>query len=115
MGFSYAHNIEKAGGYLLALLQVENSVRYSRVYDGTDATEEALLRGMGFGPAIDGDTEDDYVPDNAATLMDLAVAELKQGGIVKTTVLDDQLADGEPDYLIELTDKGRAFLESGER
>jgi hypothetical protein len=115
MGYSYANNIEKAGLYLLSLLRIEQRVRFSRFYDGTDETEEALLRGMGYGPAIDGVAEDDYVPDNAATLMDLAAAELEQGGIVKKAMLEDLLEDGHQDYLIELTESGRAFLGRGER
>src|SRR5207248_2762898 len=90
-------------------------VRYSRFYDGEDETQEVLLRGMGYGPALDGTAEDDYVPECPENLMDLAAAQLEQGGIVKTTDLDDLLADGNEDYLIELTDKGRAFLERGER
>ncbi len=115
MGYSAAHNIEKAGLYLLAILKVEGSVRYSRFYDGTEEMEETLLRGMGFGPAIDGDAEDEYVPENATGLMDIAAEELARGGIVKTTELADLLAQDVQDYLIELTDKGRAFLERGER
>jgi hypothetical protein len=115
MGISAAHNIEKAGLYLLAILKVEGSVHFSRFYDGTEEMEETLLRGMSFGPAIDGEAEDDYVPENATSLMDIAAEELARGGIVKTTYLDELLAQEVQDYLIELTDKGRAFLDRGER
>lgn len=113
MGYSYANDIEKAGIYLLGLLKAEASVRYSRFYDGEDESQEALLRGMGYGPALD--AEDDYVPECPEHLMDLAAVELEQSGIVTTTELDDLLADENQDYLIELTDKGRGFLEREER
>ncbi len=115
MGFSYANNIEKTGLYLLSLLKGDGRVRYSRFYDGEDRTQEALLRGMGYGSALDGEAEDDYVPECPEHLMDLAAAELERGGIVKTTDLEDLLADESQDYLIELTEKGRAFVESGDR
>jgi hypothetical protein len=115
MGYRSVDEIEKAGWYLLAILKVEGSVHFSRFYDGTEETEETLLCGMGFGPAIDGDAEDDYVPENAFSLIDIAAEELARGGIVKTTYLADLLAQEVQDYLIELTDKGRAFLDRGER
>jgi hypothetical protein len=72
MGYSYANNIEKAGVYLLGLLKVEGSFRYSRFYDGEDETQEVLLREMGYGPALDGVAEDEYIPECHKNLMDLA-------------------------------------------
>ncbi len=115
MGYSYANHIEKAGRHLLGILMAEGSVRYSRFYDGEDETHEALLRGMGYGPALDGTAEDDYVPECPERLMDLAVAQLERQLVVKTTDLEDLLADGNEDYLIELTDEGRSHLELGGR
>jgi hypothetical protein len=110
VGYSYAHDIEKAGLFLLGLLLREGSVRYSRFYDGTDETQTQLLRGMGYP-----EEGEDFEPDNPETLMDLAAGELSDGGIVKITFLSEKLSDDEPDYLIELTEKGRSFVEGGGR
>ena len=110
MGHSYRMEILEAGRHLLEVLRFEGCVRYSRFYDGTDATENALVRGMGYGPELAGLTEDDYVPERPADLIDLAVKQLERKSIVKTTVLQELLADENPDYLIELTDEGRSQL-----
>jgi hypothetical protein len=110
VGYSYAHDIEKAGLFLLGLLWREGSVRYSRFFDGSDETQAELLQGMGF--AKEGE---DYLPECPEHLMDLATGQLSKAGIVKITWLSEKLADGEPDYQIELTEKGRLFVESDER
>jgi hypothetical protein len=110
MGFAYEHDIERAGLYLLGLLKSEAAVRYSRFYDGTDETQAELIRGMGFDP-----NGDDYVPDCPEVFMDVAVAQLEQGGIVRTEELSELLSDETNDYRIEITDQGSTFLERGGR
>jgi hypothetical protein len=115
VGYSYANEIEQAAKHLLELLKAEGSVRYSRFYDGQDETREALLRGMGYGPALDGTAEEDYVPECPEHLMDLAVAQLEQQHVLRTTDLEDLLFDENNDYLIELTDEGRSRLERGDK
>lgn len=115
MGYSNANEIQKAARYLLELLKVEGSVRYSRFYDGEDEAQETLLRGMGYGAALDGTAEDDHVPECPEHLMDLAVAQLERQLVVKTTGLEDLLADDNNDFLIELTEEGRSHLELGGR
>jgi hypothetical protein len=57
---------------------------------------------------------DDYMPDNPEFLMDLVANELERQGLVKITFLDEELADGEPDYLIELTEEGIEKMIDGE-
>jgi hypothetical protein len=47
--------------------------------------------------------------------MDVAVAQLEHGGMVRTEELSELLFDETNDYRIEITDKGRAFLERGGR
>jgi hypothetical protein len=104
MGFAPGEMIEKAGRHLLTVLKEEGQVRYSRFYDGSEDTHEGLLHAFGL-------TSDWYLPE---LLMDLAVYQLARGGVVRTTKVPDRLADGENDYLIELTEEGRGFLVSGE-
>jgi hypothetical protein len=110
MGFSYDHDVERAGLYLLGLLKSEGRVRYSRFYDGTDETYEAIIRAMGYP-----EEGDSYLPECPEHLIDLAAWQLETGGIVKITPLAEKLADGEQDYTIELTEEGRQFLERGDR
>ena len=110
MGHAYENDIESAGLYLLGLLKAETAVRYSRFYDGTDETQEDLIRGMGFDP--EGEA---YVPDCPEVFMDVAVGQLEEGGVVRTEQLPELLADETNDYRIELTDEGREFLERGDR
>ena len=110
MGQAHSHHIERAGLYLLRLLEREASVRYSRFSDGTDETQGELIKGMGFDPAAADD-----VPDCPEVFMDVAVGQLEQGGIVRTEELAELLADGTNDYRIEITAEGRVFLERGSR
>ena len=74
MGYSYAHNIEKAADYLLEILCSEIRVDFSHFYDGSEETEERVRVGIGV--------------DSPCSLIDLAVIQLEEQGIVKTTVLD---------------------------
>jgi hypothetical protein len=107
MSWVYASDIKKASDYLLEILFSVIEVRYSEIYDGTDETVEQLLSGMGF-------PEDDYTPESPELLRDLAAAELERQGFVKLTELDDLLADGERNYLIELTEEGCDKFSNGE-
>src|SRR5262245_31575137 len=98
MGYFHADDIEKAGRYLLSVLRVEGTVHYSRFFNGTDDTEQAIVDGMGF--------DEDECPDCPVFLIDLAAYQLENEGFVKLAMLDDELCDGEQDYQIELTTKG---------
>ena len=109
MGHAYSQDIKRAGLYLLRLLEREASVRYSRFYDGADETQGELIKSMGFDPAADD------VPDCPEVFMDVAVAQFEQGGIVRTEELAELLSDETNDYRIEITDKGREFLERESR
>ena len=108
MGYVSVHNVKKAGDYLLRVLLDSGEVRYSRFYDGTDETQAAVLKGMGFP-----EEGEDYEPESPELLLDLAAYELERQGFVRITMLDTKLADGEPDYLIELTEQGREKLAQG--
>ena len=100
MGCVYKNEITKAGRFLFNLLRNgDGVVDYSSFYDGTEETSKKMQF------LIHGE-EDDYV--SVELLIDLAADQLKKHGVVKTTVLDVELADGEQDYRIELTEFGRA-------
>ncbi len=111
MGWAHKEDTGRAGSYLLAILAAEVKVPYSRFYDATDETESKLLAGMGYP-----DPEDpDHVPDSPASYMDHAVGQLEKAGIVATRLTGGKLADEEPAYEIELTEKGRAFIATGKQ
>ena len=93
-----------AGKYLLDRLLDATKLPYSTFYDGTDATHDQLTKSVGL--------EDDgwYSPEH---LVDLAVYELEEQGIIETEELATTLEDGENDYLIRLTTEGREKLVGG--
>jgi hypothetical protein len=106
MGWVYAHNLKKVGDYLLGVLARESAVPYSRFYDGSDETADALCRACGF---------DTHYSEEVACRMDDAVGQLQAAGLVKTTELSQLLSDGTHDYRIEITPLGSSFLEKGEK
>ena len=102
MGSAYHKHIEGAGKYLLTVLMRRSEVQYSEFFDGSDEAHRLLLENIG-SPDVD-------YPE---LLMDLAVYQLEDLGIVEKFELDERLVDGEPDYVIILTDEGRMLLEDG--
>ena len=107
MGFLYAGNLKAAGDYVLKLLKEKNSVRYSEhFYDGSEELPRKLRIAFGFEP------DDEW--NSVEILVDEAVGELAVKGIVETTILPEKMMDGENDYQIALTEKGKAFLASGQ-
>ena len=96
--------VERAGRYLMDLLKTEPLIRYSRFYDGTVETAKALNRTLGLD-------ENDWPPEEG--LMNWAIDELEEVGLVKTEDLPNILADGYSDYEVSLTDAGRDFLGQG--
>lgn len=95
--------LNQAGAYLLSVLKQETPIRYSRFYDGTDATRHKLIAGVG----IDERDADWY---SVEAIIDDAVVLFEHIGVVERRLLEERLADGEPDYEIALTDKGRQFV-----
>lgn len=92
--------LERARAHLLEILAGEGAVWYSRFYN-RNPDPEAELRAL-FG------LEHEW--ESAAVTVDQAVWKLHQAGLVTTTDLPERLMDGESDYLIELTEKGRAAV-----
>lgn len=110
MGFAHPSDIEKAGKFLLSLLfgSDKGAVNYSTFYDGTEETAELLAR------MFSNDGHDlDFLNDHGCILIDHAVDQLEEAGLLERTWLTTKLADGEPDYRIRITASGCAFVESG--
>ncbi len=108
MGMMYAHSLEKVARYLVQVLEEKGGkVHYSEFYDGTEETALRLYAGMG----VD-EREGDWI--GAEGVMDEAAAEMKAQGYVRLIWhRGEELADGEPAYSIELTDRGRRKLAAG--
>jgi hypothetical protein len=106
MGMMYAHHQERAAHYLIqVLLDNALSVRYSYFYDGSDEANERIRTAMGIKEGED---------ICAELALDLAADALAEAGIVTLTDLTNKLADGEPDYRIEIPEEGLERLEAGE-
>jgi|ERR1700722_6654456 len=100
MGYTNASVIESGAKYLLTLLAEQSPIRYSRFYDGTEETSEKLENATG----IEDECRDWYCAEH---VMDLAIYELSEQGIVETRNFNEKLSDGELDYEIFLTPRGR--------
>jgi hypothetical protein len=105
MGWVSSHAMKPAGDYLLGILKAEGSVPFSRFYnDDTDYAALAKAAGV-----------DESYEDHAHILIEFAAGQIEAAGLVSFTQLEATLIDGERDYAITLTDKGRSFLVSGQR
>ena len=115
--------IKAAGDYLLSVLKAEKEVVYSRFYNAEPGTDVALVHGMWpflmsqpveqRGELDDGDKE--RLLEEAHVLLEWAAWQLEDLGVVKiTTLKGSKLIDGEPDFRIELTERGMRFIEEGE-
>lgn len=96
----YQDALLNARNHILACLRETPTIRYSRFYDGTEETENALRKIVG----LDDDS------DEAEIFMDDAADQLKQAGFVELKDLEIELVDGNPDYEIILTEVGRQML-----
>lgn len=86
------------------LLKTEPVTRYSRFYNGTVETANVLNRTFGLD-------ENDWTPEEG--LINWAINDLEEAGLVMLEELPAILNDGHPDYEVRLTDTGRAFLDQG--
>lgn len=91
--------------YLLRILASSPAVRYSECfYDGSLALHEQLIKKIGVA------SEEDAA--EIESLLDEAIDQLEEQEIVKITPLDTNLADGEKDFMIELTKTGKKVLKN---
>lgn len=102
MGLSPAGAIERAARHVLFVLSKEPQITYHRFYDGTAETASALEAAV-----VEEVCRGWYSAEN---LIDLAVYQLAEQGIVETQELPTLLPDGEADYSISLTARGRKAL-----
>lgn len=91
--------VQSAGAYLLGILRQEDSVPYSRFY-ARDVDPKSLAAATKLSE------------DHAHVLIEYAAFQLEEAGIIAFTQLPSKLIDGENDYLIALTEQGKAFLTS---
>ncbi|MGZ3412258.1 MAG: hypothetical protein ACXWNX_00190 [Isosphaeraceae bacterium] len=114
--------IKAAGDYLLGVLKAELEVAYSRFYNAEPGTDVSLVDRMWpflmsqpvehRGELDDGDKE--RLREEAHMLLEWAAWQLEDLGIVEiTTLKGSELIDGEPDFRIELTERGMRFIEEG--
>lgn len=97
MAASPASLIETAAKHVLARLRERGELRYSdEFYDGSDEMHEALMRALGL--------DDDWY--SAEGLIDLALCQLEEQGVVERDELDSKLADGEADFVIRWAEGG---------
>ena len=102
MGYVYEHTIRDAASYLLEILDKSPEAAFSTFYDGTDETAERVHKGVGidWAPAEEG---------VALRALEIAIGQLENQGLLTTCPLDSKLADGESDYLISLSPKGKSW------
>lgn len=103
MGYRPGELIQNTTNYLLRLLEEHGSFDYSAFYDGTAETNDRLCAELGI-------EEEDGEWFSAPHLVDTTVSQLEALGLVTVAYLDTDLADGEPNYLVTLTPKGRTLL-----
>ena len=107
MGYLPGEIIKSGGDYLLSILKWEPQIEYCRFYDGTEETRKRLRERLGL-------SEEDADWYSVELIMDLAVSQVEEMEFVEVTELEELLADGEPNYRIELTPKGRDFIVKAE-
>ena len=107
--------IRATGLYLLEVLKSEKVVRYSRFYNDTPGSDKNLAAVvMPF--VVDHESCDaEDLCEEGHVMLEFAAWQLEDLGIVRTLPLDETLIDGERDYRIELTEKGRHVLAEGLR
>lgn len=115
--------IKAAGDYLLGVLKAELEVAYSRFYNAEPGTDVSLVDRMWpflesqpveYRGKLDESVKEQLL-DEAHVLLEWAAWQLEDLGVVKiTTLKGSELIDGEPDFRIELTERGMRFIEEGE-
>jgi len=96
-----------AGKYLLSVLSVERAVPYSRFYSFEEGRDVEVANGI-FQHLTDPDADDrEALIEEGHLMVEWAAWQLQDFGALTKTTLETLLPDGEPDYLISITDRGR--------
>lgn len=98
--------VQGAGNYLLSVLQDEPTTDFRRFYDGSDEAHDALIRATGMTK----EQADRYSPEGA---LGAAIGQLVKAGIVTTKQRSDLLVDDEPNFDIEVTERGQFAVSAG--
>lgn len=98
--------VARAGTLILDLLKEAPSVRYSVFYGDTKGQEEWLVKEI-----CETDEEVRRFEEETPSIVDSAVYQLEQLGIVETENLNNELIDGFHDYRISLTPTGKSHIE----
>jgi hypothetical protein len=110
-------DITATGLYLLEILGREGAVNYSRFYGDDQSIEDALVAGaLAHFPREDFDEYTERgLREEGHVALERAAWQLKAFGIVRIQELPaaPRLIDGELDYRIELTERGREALANG--
>lgn len=108
MGAIHKDSLERAARYLIQVLNEHGGrVHFNYFYDATEVPFLKLRRGIGA-------TEEEGYWDCAELVLEVAAAELERQGYLVRIDLDEELADGLPAYVIELTEPGRQKFASGQ-
>ncbi len=105
MGYVSKSRVEHVALFLIELLKEKGSVDFDYFYDGTDETEMKLNKALEY-------PKDD---EESVILMDIAISELEDMGIVETKQLSSKLADDEFNYRTRLTYEGEKIIKSGQK
>jgi len=93
--------VRRAGNLILDLLTAASSIRYSQFYGPALGQEEWLASELF-------ETEDELVQNDylAPAIVDSAVNQLREFGLIETKKLSNKLMDDTRDYSIYLTTEG---------
>jgi hypothetical protein len=102
--------IAPAGCYLLSVLTAEGPVTYRRFYDHSPGRDREVAEGILARMEQPEEDELDRLLEEGHLLVEWAAWQLQDFAAVTITPLTTLLPDGEPDYRIELTEKGRELV-----
>jgi hypothetical protein len=105
--------IRATGLYLLEILESEKVVRYSRFYNRTPGTEDRLVAGAMPFVADREHYSASVLREEGHVMLEFAAWQLEDLGVVRIAFLAENLMDGEPDFTIELTERGARVLADG--
>ena len=111
---AYQSSIRPAGQYLLKVLKQEGEVPYGRFYGDKDQDQKLLDGVLPFYPPCEGEEElEDLkagILEEGHLCVEWAAWQLKDFGVVEIVESPDaKLIDGEPDFLIRLTGRGKTI------
>lgn len=98
MGYLYKHQQEKASKYIFECLKGKDYLDFDFFYDGTEKTGQKNIEALG----------GEY--DNATAIIDITIIQLNSMGVIEIEELEEKLADGEYNFRIRLTEKGKRVL-----